>query len=207
MNSTNPAAPVAALDPFNPAPLRLSQDFAADSLAPFREVWVVDFEFHAPTGERPQPLCMVCHEWRSGRTRREWLADAPSTLPPFVCGPDTLLVAFYASAELGCYLALDWPLPVRVLDLFVEFRCLTTDSRPAAGTDCSGRWPILDSTVWTPSKRTNFANWRSGADRSRRPNGSRCSTIAKRTCGRRPGSSTRWSDGSTCLVLCCVAGT
>ncbi len=96
-----------------------------DSLAPFREVWVVDFEFHAPTGERPEPLCMVAHEWRSGRTRREWLADAHSTLPPFACGPDLLIVAFYASAELGCYLALEWPLPVRVLDLFVEFRCLT----------------------------------------------------------------------------------
>jgi hypothetical protein len=96
-----------------------------DPLACFREVWVVDFEFHAPAGERPEPLCMVCHEWRSGRTRREWLADAPSTPPPFSCGPDTLLVAFFASAELGCYLALDWPLPARVLDLFVEFRCLT----------------------------------------------------------------------------------
>ena len=31
----------------------------------------------------------------------------------------------YASAELGCHLALGWPLPDNVLDLYVEFRNLT----------------------------------------------------------------------------------
>src|SRR5262249_25375326 len=33
---------------------------------------------------------------------------------------------YYASAELGCHLALGWPLPVRVLDLHAEFRRLTS---------------------------------------------------------------------------------
>src|SRR5262249_6414428 len=33
-----------------------------------------------------------------------------------------LFVAFYSSAELGCHLALGWPVPERVLDLFPEFR-------------------------------------------------------------------------------------
>jgi hypothetical protein len=36
-----------------------------------------------------------------------------------------LFVAFYASAELGCHLALDWPMPARILDLFAEFRNTT----------------------------------------------------------------------------------
>jgi hypothetical protein len=36
-----------------------------------------------------------------------------------------LFIAYYASAELGCHLALGWPQPCRVLDLFAEFRCLT----------------------------------------------------------------------------------
>ena len=33
-----------------------------------------------------------------------------------------LFVAYYASAELGCHLSLGWPMPARVLDLYVEFR-------------------------------------------------------------------------------------
>jgi hypothetical protein len=36
-----------------------------------------------------------------------------------------LFVAYYASAELGCHLALGWPMPARILDLFTEFRCGT----------------------------------------------------------------------------------
>ena len=35
----------------------------------FAEVWAVDFEFHCPPGERPQPLCMVALELKTGRTR------------------------------------------------------------------------------------------------------------------------------------------
>ena len=85
---------------------------------PFREIWACDFEFSAPDGERPTPLCMVAIELKSGREIRLW-ADELARLPeaPFNTGPDSLFVAFYASAELGCFLALNWPLPVRVLDL------------------------------------------------------------------------------------------
>jgi hypothetical protein len=36
-----------------------------------------------------------------------------------------LFIAYYASAELGCYLALDWPFPCRILDLYAEFRRAT----------------------------------------------------------------------------------
>ena len=96
------------------------------SQLPFREIWACDFEFSAPDGERPTPLCMVAIELKSGREIRLW-ADELARLPeaPFNTGPDSLFVAFYASAELGCFLALDWPLPVRVLDLYVEFRAET----------------------------------------------------------------------------------
>ena len=34
-------------------------------------------------------------------------------------------MAYYASAEMGCHLALDWDLPNFILDLFSEFRCRT----------------------------------------------------------------------------------
>ena len=89
----------------------------------YREVWLVDFEFSAPPGERPTPVCLVAREFRSGRTLRLWQDDLRGRrMPPYPIGSDTLFVAYFASAELGCHLALGWPLPARVLDLYVEFR-------------------------------------------------------------------------------------
>jgi hypothetical protein len=96
------------------------------ALSPFRRVWALDFEFTAPPGERPTPLCCVARELRSGELVRLWLAGGAPDFPPYSTGPETLFVAYYASAELGCHLALDWPMPARVLDLYAEFRCLTS---------------------------------------------------------------------------------
>jgi hypothetical protein len=110
-----------------------------DPLRHYREVWLVDFEFRAPNGERPEPVCMVAREWRTGRTVREW-ADrlASMSRPPFQVGPDSLFVAYYASAELGCFRALGWPMPARVLDLFCEFRSLTNGSYIPCGNGLLG---------------------------------------------------------------------
>ena len=38
----------------------------ATKLSEFREVWLADFEFSAPPGERPLPVCLVAREFRSG---------------------------------------------------------------------------------------------------------------------------------------------
>jgi hypothetical protein len=97
-----------------------------DPLRHYRDIWLADFEYHAPTGERPEPLCMVAIEYRSGQTFKLW-ADELRVLqrPPFPTGDDSLFVAYYASAELGCFLQLGWPLPARILDLFAEFRVIT----------------------------------------------------------------------------------
>jgi len=91
---------------------------------PFREVWAVDAEFVANAGDRPVPVCMVARELGSGRLLRLWQDELPAQ-PPFPVGDDTLIVAYYASAEIGCFLALGWPVPARVLDLFTEFRAET----------------------------------------------------------------------------------
>jgi hypothetical protein len=96
-----------------------------DPLAAFREVWLFDFEFGSRPGGRPEPRCLVAREFRSGRVVRVWLDGAAPPGPPYPTGPDVLFVAYYASAELGCHLALGWPLPDRVLDLYAEFRCRT----------------------------------------------------------------------------------
>jgi hypothetical protein len=89
----------------------------------FREIWFVDFEFHKPDGEKPVPICMVAREYRSGHVIRmtaEELRRHQRT--PFPTDPDVLVVAYYASAEMGCFLAMDWTLPANLLDLYVEFR-------------------------------------------------------------------------------------
>src|SRR5262249_18508715 len=108
------------------------------SLRHYHHVYRVDFEFTAPPGERPQPICCVVHEQHSGQTERYWLADGTAGAPPYDTGPDCLFVAYYASAELTCHLALGWPMPERILDLFTEFRCLTNGLPTAGGNSLLG---------------------------------------------------------------------
>lgn len=67
----------------------------------------------------------VAHELRSGRKLRVWEDELKSNPCPYDLGPDSLLVAYYASAEMVCHLALAWPLPCNVLDLYAEFRVET----------------------------------------------------------------------------------
>lgn len=90
----------------------------------FREIWAIDFEFQAAPGERQKPICMVGLELKSGRLLRIWEGELlRMSAPPFPDAPDILVVAYYASAEAGCYLALGWPVPSNILDLYCEFRC------------------------------------------------------------------------------------
>jgi hypothetical protein len=96
-----------------------------ECLSSFRELWAVDFEFTAPGGERSIPLCVVARELWTGRLSRVWLDATPPAEPPYGIGPNALFIAYYASAELGCHLALGWRIPARILDLFAEFRRLT----------------------------------------------------------------------------------
>lgn len=98
---------------------------------PYGQIWVVDFEFGGGDGERPQPLCMVARELRSNTLVRTWHEELRAMpVAPFPTDENTLVVAYYASAEIGCFLALGWPLPARVLDLYAEFSCFTS-GRPA----------------------------------------------------------------------------
>jgi DNA polymerase I len=106
-------------------------------LEQYREVWAADFEFSAPPGERPEPRCLVARELRSGRTLRLW-EDQFGPTPPFSIGADVLFVAYYASAELGCFRVLGWPMPANVLDLFTEFRDRTNGLAPPAGSGLIG---------------------------------------------------------------------
>ena len=107
-------------------------------LSEYRAVWCVDFEFRAQPGERPIPVCLVARDLLSGRLVRQWLTDHVPRNPPFDVEPDSLFVAYFASAELSCCLALGWPMPSRVLDLFCEFRCLTNGRTVPSGNGLLG---------------------------------------------------------------------
>jgi DNA polymerase-1 len=89
-------------------------------------IWLIDFEFHAKGGREgnaPEPVCLVAREWPSGLTRRVWGDDLRGlTCAPFPTGKGALCVAYFASAEMDCFLVLGWPLPTHLLDLFTEFR-------------------------------------------------------------------------------------
>ncbi len=92
-------------------------------LTRFQEIWVVDFEFQQRAGECPLPICLVAREFHTGRRFRLWADELQGrAVAPYPTGPDCLFVAYFASAEMGCHLALHWPLPARILDLYVEFR-------------------------------------------------------------------------------------
>jgi DNA polymerase-1 len=147
---------------------------------PFREVWAVDFEFIASSGGRPTPVCMVAWELKSGRKLRLWL-DQFGPRPPFSIDADALFVAYFASAELGCFKVLDWPMPARILDLFVEFRnstnllqgkgCKSIESSllgalSAHGLDTIGaiekeemRGLVLRGGPWSSEERTATLNY------------------------------------------------
>jgi hypothetical protein len=70
----------------------------------FREVWAVDFEFNGALGECPRPICMVGRELLGGREIRLWRDELLALRrAPFDTGPDSVLVAYYASAEISCF--------------------------------------------------------------------------------------------------------
>lgn len=114
---------------------------------PFRHIVVADTEFNfgghvsfedaSRSGERPRPICAVAKELRTGREWRLWQDQFRST-PPFPTGSDAVFVAYYASAELGCFRALGWPKPANILDLFVEFRNRTNGLTTPAGSGLVG---------------------------------------------------------------------
>lgn len=112
---------------------------AVDSL-PFAEVWAIDFEFRAAPGDIPEPICLVARELRTGRTIRMWEDELRLAIrPPYPTDASTLVVAYYASAEVLCHLALGWPLPAQLLDLYVEFRCERSGFPPPR----AGGWGLL----------------------------------------------------------------
>src|SRR3712207_5342983 len=147
-------------------------------MLPFREAWLCDFEFRADPGERPWPVCMVARGLRSGREVRLWRDELLALrAAPFDTGPESVFVAYYASAELGCFLALGWPLPAKVLDLYAEHRCETNGELALCGDGLVGalalrglahidagekgamRRLVVENTTWSPAQRAAILDY------------------------------------------------
>jgi hypothetical protein len=97
--------------------------------------------------------------------------DQFSKIPPYSVAVDSLFIAYFASAELGCHLSLGWPMPARILDLYTEFRVLFNGLTPPAGYGLIGalayfgcdtigaaekeemRELVLRGGLWTPNER------------------------------------------------------
>ena len=116
---------------------------------------MVDFEFTAIPGERPSPVCLVAHELRSGHRFRIF-QDQFGPSPPYATGRDVLFVAYYASAELGCYRILGWPMPERILDPFIEFRDRTNGLATPAGSGLLGALVYFGLDATDTTKKTEM---------------------------------------------------
>lgn len=158
---------------------RRSSPTVFDAL-PYREIWAVDFEFVGKPGERPDPACLVAWELRRGRKLRLW-RDEFGDAPPYEIGPDALFVAYYASAEIGCHLALGWQKPARILDLFTEFRNHTNGQPPPAGNSLLGALAYFGLDGIGVMEKAAMRDLILLRETGRRKNGRPSSTIAKAT--------------------------
>ena len=86
-------------------------------------------------------------------------------------------MAYFASAELGCFLQLGWPLPTRVLDLYAEFRNATNGIPLPAGRSLLGalsyhsipsitseqkesdRALVMRGGPWSPAEQTRILDY------------------------------------------------
>ena len=87
-------------------------------LEQFKEVWVLDFEFGEKDPGIPRPLCLVAKELNQNKKIRLWLDEQGGADSPFKISGDVLLVAYFATAELSCFLELGWEFPENLLDLY-----------------------------------------------------------------------------------------
>ncbi len=92
-------------------------------ISKIKQIWFIDFEFIVSGGNRPEPVCLVAYEYWSQNLIRLWKDELiNSKTSPYAIDESSIIVAYYASAEMSCHLELGWKLPVHLVDLYVEFR-------------------------------------------------------------------------------------
>lgn len=108
----------------------------------------IDFEYRPAGGIEGSPLeviCMVAFNSSTNQYTRLWADELASMKDhPFDNNEKTILVAYYASAEMACFQALGWSWPKNVLDLFVEFKNMTNGYLVPMGSSLLGAMKFFD---------------------------------------------------------------
>ena len=144
----------------------------------YKTVWCVDFEFAAIDGNAVKVICMVAKDLVTGQTIRMWQDDLEVlNAPPFSIDGDSLFVAYFASAEMGCFKVLGWAMPANTLDLFTEFRNCTNGLPVPSGNGLLGalvyhglnslkslqkesmRKLALRDGPWTPTEKSDLLDY------------------------------------------------
>ena len=103
----------------------------------FTNYWVVDYEFIVEPGNPPDPICYVAKNLKTGQLIKHWI-NKSETKPKYTTDKNSLFIAYYASAEMGCHQALNFKRPLYIVDLFAEFRCLTNGAKIPSGNSLIG---------------------------------------------------------------------
>ena len=81
----------------------------------------IDFEYYAPPGCNPKPICVAWICPTTGESGTCWLWDEARPCP-FPMTVETVLFSYNIAAETSCFLALPtWPRPTNVVDLWLEY--------------------------------------------------------------------------------------
>src|SRR5262245_38103025 len=87
----------------------------------FDAIWHVDFEYRQDRNHQPVPVCCYAVEQYTGQEIEFWQDQlAACRRAPWDTGPRSVMIAYASNAELSCFLALGWPLPAHVIDVYVE---------------------------------------------------------------------------------------
>ena len=108
---------------------------------PFSEFRVIayDFEYISKDGERPDPVCLVWHDWETDEFHRVWRDELQSLKkPPFPVDESALLLTYYGGAELSGHQVLGWEHPQNLIDCHVEFRNRTNGLKVPCGNSLLG---------------------------------------------------------------------
>lgn len=123
-------------------------------------IWACDFEFRPENGVEgncPQPVCMVAKNLNNGEIIRLWQDEmARMSSAPFATDTTSLFIAYYASAEISCFIALNWPLPENILDLFIVFRSHTNGRDKIGGNGLLGALAFFALPAITTENKDNF---------------------------------------------------
>jgi DNA polymerase I len=93
-----------------------------ENLREFTAQWAIDTEYTVRVGGRPDAICLVAHELLSGRIIRLSGSDLHRPVPAFLLDMKAIFISYFAPAEWSVFLALGWPLPEHVIDMYAEFR-------------------------------------------------------------------------------------